>query len=229
MVEKVYGVGVGPGDRELLTLKALKVLKKVEKIFVPVSREGKPSLAYEVVKDIVEGKSIEELLFPMIRDKERLKVYYQRAFERVKNTEGEVAVITLGDPTLYSTFSYLWKLLKENNIPVEIVNGIPSPVACAGRLNIPLVEGGEKLVILPRGEDLEKYLEVFDTIVVMKTKRLGEILRRVLRGRSDNYLVGIVSKGFWEDENIQLGRIEDIDFEDVNHYLSLAIIKRIKR
>jgi len=229
MVEKVYGVGVGPGDRELLTLKALKVLKKVEKIFVPVSREGKPSLAYEVVKDIVEGKSIEELLFPMIRDKERLKVYYQRAFERVKNTEGEVAVITLGDPTLYSTFSYLWKLLKENNIPVEIVNGIPSPVACAGRLNIPLVEGGEKLVILPRGEDLEKYLEVFDTIVVMKTKRLGEILRRVLRGRSDNYLVGIVSKGFWEDENIQLGRIEEIDFEDVNHYLSLAIIKRIKR
>lgn len=229
MVEKVYGVGVGPGDRELLTLKALKVLKKVEKIFVPVSREGKPSLAYEVVKDIVEGKSIEELLFPMIRDKERLKVYYQRAFERVKNTEGEVAVITLGDPTLYSTFSYLWKLLKENNIPVEIVNGIPSPFACAGRLNIPLVEGGEKLVILPRGEDLEKYLEVFDTIVVMKTKRLGEILRRVLRGRSDNYLVGIVSKGFWEDENIQLGRIEEIDFEDVNHYLSLAIIKRIKR
>ena len=229
MVEKVYGVGVGPGDRELLTLKALKVLKKVEKIFVPVSREGKPSLAYEVVKDIVEGKSIEELLFPMIRDKERLKVYYQRAFERVKNTEGEVAVITLGDPTLYSTFSYLWKLLKKNNIPVEIVNGIPSPFACAGKLNMPLVEGGEKLAILPRGEDLEKYLEEFDTIVVMKTKRLGEILKRVLRGKSDSYLIGIVSKGFWRDEKIQLGRVEEIDFEDVNHYLSLAIIKRIKR
>jgi len=229
MVEKVYGVGVGPGDRELLTLKALKVLKKVEKIFVPVSREGKPSLAYEVVKDIVEGKPVEELLFPMIRDKERLKEYYQRAFERVKNSQGEVAVITLGDPTLYSTFSYLWKLLKKNNIPVEIVNGIPSPFACAGKLNMPLVEGGEKLAILPRGEDLEKYLEVFDTIVVMKTKRLGEILKRVLRGKSDSYLIGIVSKGFWRDEKIQLGRVEEIDFEDVNHYLSLAIIKRIKR
>ncbi|MBW9223465.1 precorrin-2 C(20)-methyltransferase [Methanothermococcus sp. SCGC AD-155-E23] len=229
MVEKVYGVGVGPGDRELLTLKALKVLKKVEKIFVPVSREGKPSLAYEVVKDIVEGKPVEELLFPMIRDKERLKEYYQRAFERVKNSQGEVAVITLGDPTLYSTFSYLWKLLKKNNIPVEIVNGIPSPFACAGKLNMPLVEGGEKLAILPRGEGLEKYLEEFDTIVVMKTKRLGEILKRVLRGKSDSYLIGIVSKGFWRDEKIQLGRVEEIDFEDVNHYLSLAIIKRIKR
>lgn len=230
MVEKVYGVGVGPGDKELLTLKAVKVLKKVERIFVPVSKEGRSSLAYYIVRDIVEGKPVEELLFPMIGDRERLKEYYQRAFDSVKSSEGEVAVITLGDPTLYGTFSYLWKLLKRNNIPVEVVNGVPSPVACAGRLNIPLVEGEEKLVILPRGEDLERYLGVFDTIVVMKTKRLGEILKRALnRGERDKYLIGIVSKGFWEDEKIQWGGIEDIDFQGINHYLSLAIIKRIKR
>ena len=230
MVKKVYGVGVGPGDRELLTLKAVKVLKKVDKIFIPVSKEGRSSLAYDIVKDIVEGKPVEELLFPMMRDRKKVKKYHRRAFETVKSARGEVAVITIGDPTLYSTFSYLWRLLKRDNIPVEIVNGIPSPFACAGRLNIPLVEGGEKLVILPRGEDLERCLGVFDTIVVMKTKRLGEILKRVLdKEERDKYLIGIVSKGFWEDERIQWGRIEEIDFEDINHYLSLAIIKRVER
>ncbi|GBF36109.1 precorrin-2/cobalt-factor-2 C20-methyltransferase [Methanofervidicoccus abyssi] len=230
MVEKVYGVGVGPGDKELLTLKAVKVLKKVDKIFIPVSKEGRSSLAYDIVKDIVEGKPVEELLFPMIKNQECLKIYHERAFENIKSAQGEVAVITIGDPTLYSTFSYLWRLLKRDNIPVEIVNGIPSPFACAGRLNIPLVEGREKLVILPRGEDLERYLGLFDTIVVMKTKRLGEILKRILgKEERDKYLVGVVSKGFWEDENIQWGKIEEIDFEDINHYLSLAIIKRVDR
>jgi len=230
MVEKVYGVGVGPGDRELLTLKAVKVLKKVDKIFIPVSKEGRSSLAYDIVKDIVEGKPVEELLFPMMRDRKKVKKYHRRAFETVKSARGEVAVITIGDPTLYSTFSYLWRLLKRDNIPVEIVNGIPSPFACAGRLNIPLVEGGEKLVILPRGEDLERCLGVFDTIVVMKTKKLGEILKKILdKEERDRYLIGVVSKGFWEDERIQWGRIEEIDFEDINHYLSLAIIKRVER
>lgn len=230
MVEKVYGVGVGPGDRDLLTLKAVKVLKKVDKIFIPVSKEGRSSLAYNIVKDIVEGKPVEELLFPMMRDRKKVKKYHQRAFETVKSAQGEVAVITIGDPTLYSTFSYLWKLLKRENIPVEIVNGVPSPFACAGRLNTPLVEGGEKLVILPRGDDLGLYLGVFDTIVVMKTKRLGEILREVLdKEERYNYMVGIVSKCFWEDEEIKWGRFDEIDFGDVNHYLSMAIIKRVKR
>jgi len=195
-----------------------------------VSKEGRSSLAYDIVKDIVEGKPVEELLFPMMRDREKVKKYHRRAFETVKSAQGEVAVITIGDPTLYSTFSYLWRLLKRDNIPVEIVNGIPSPFACAGRLNIPLVEGGEKLVILPRGEDLERCLGVFDTIVVMKTKRLGEILKKILdKEERDRYLIGVVSKGFWEDERIQWGRIEEIDFEDINHYLSLAIIKRVER
>jgi len=213
-----------------LTLKAIKVLKSVDKIFIPVSKEGRSSLAYDIVKDIVEGKPIEELLFPMMREREKVKKYHQRAYEVVKSAQGEVAVITIGDPTLYSTFSYLWRLLKRDNIPVEIVNGIPSPFACAGRLNIPLVEGGEKLVIVPRGEDLERYLGEFDTIVVMKTKRLGEILRKVLdREEKDKYLIGIVSKGFWEDEKLQWGRVDEIDFEDINHYLSLAIIKRMER
>ncbi|AEH06249.1 precorrin-2 C20-methyltransferase [Methanothermococcus okinawensis IH1] len=230
LVNKVYGIGVGPGDEELLTLKAVKILKKVDTIFVPISKKGKTSVAYNIVKNIVDdNKNIVELLFPMSKDKNYLKKHWNEAFNIIKNTDGEVAVITIGDPTLYSTFSYVWNYLKENNIPVEIINGIPSPFASAGRLNIPLVEGDENLVILPQGKDLEKYLGLFDTIVVMKTKRLGEKLKTLLdEEHKDNYLVGIVCRACCENEEIQIGKIDEIDFDKVNEYLSLAVIKRIK-
>ena len=231
MVNKVYGIGVGPGDEELLTLKAVKVLKEVDTIFVPISKKGKISIAYDIIKNIVdENKNIVELLFPMSKDIEYLKKHWEEAFNTIKNAEGEVAVITIGDPTLYSTFSYVWNYLKENNIPVEIINGIPSPFASAGRLNIPLVEGDENLVILPQGKDLEKYLGVFDTIVVMKTKSLGEKLRALLDEEHRNdYLVGIVCRACCENEEIQIGKIDEINFDEVNEYLSLAVIKKIKK
>ena len=119
MVKKVYGVGVGVGDKKLLTLKALEVLKKVDKIFVPISKEGKKSIAYEIIKDYVNDKEVEELLFPMIKDKEKLKKYWETALEKVLKEDGEVAIITIGDPTLYSTFSYVWKLLKENGVELD--------------------------------------------------------------------------------------------------------------
>ncbi|AAB98764.1 TPA: precorrin-2 C(20)-methyltransferase [Methanocaldococcus jannaschii] len=227
LVKKVYGVGVGVGDKKLLTLKALEVLKKVDKIFVPVSKKGKKSIAYEIIKDYVDGKNIEELLFPMIKDKERLKKYWENALEKVLKEDGEVAIITIGDPTLYSTFSYVWKLLKERGVEVEIVNGISSIFASAAALNIPLVEGDEKLCILPQGKDLEKYIDEFDTIIIMKTKNLNEKLS-VIKNR-DDYIIGLVKRATFEDEKVVIGKLDEINFDEFNDYLSLAIIKRFKR
>lgn len=226
MVKKVYGVGVGVGDKKLLTLKALEILKKVDKIFIPISKEGKKSIAYEIIKDYVDGKDIEELLFPMIKDKEELKKYWENALEKVLKEDGEVALITIGDPTLYSTFSYLWKLLNEKGIKVEVVNGISSIFASAAALNIPLVEGDEKLCILPQGKDLEKYVDEFDTIIVMKTKNLKEKLDKIKD--KDNYIVGLVRRATFEDEKVAIGRLDELDFDEFNDYLSLAIIKRVK-
>lgn len=230
MVDKVYGIGVGPGDEELLTLKAIKIIKEVDTIFVPISKEGKSSFAYNIIKNIADGKNIVELLFPMSKDIEYLRKYWHNAYESIKNADGNVAIITIGDPTLYSTFSYVWNLLKEDNIPVEVINGIASPFACASRLNIPLIEGEENLVVLPQGKDLEKYLGLFDTIVIMKTKKLGEKLKSILdKEQKDKYLIGVVSKCFCKDEKIQMGKIDEINFDEVNEYLSLAIIKKIKK
>ena len=232
MVEKVYGIGVGPGDKDLLTVKAVKILNSVDTIFVPISKEGRSSVAYEIIKEVLNDdktKNIVELLFPMSKDINYLKKHWEDAFKSIKEANGKVALITIGDPTLYSTFSYVWNYLNENDIPVEIINGIPSPFASAGRLNIPLVEGDENIAILPQGKDLEKYLGVFDTIIVMKTKRLGEKLKKLVDEEHKNdYIVGIVSKACCEDEIIQMGKIEEINFDDVNEYLSLAVIKKVK-
>nr|WP_048196632.1 precorrin-2 C(20)-methyltransferase [Methanocaldococcus vulcanius] len=226
MVKKVYGVGVGVGDEKLITLKALEVLKKVDKIFIPISKKGKRSIAYEIIKNHIDEKDVEELLFPMIKDKEKLKKYWETAVNKVINEKGEVAVITIGDPTLYSTFSYLWKILKEKNIDVEIVNGISSIFASASALGIPLVEGDEKLCILPQGKDIEKYINEFDTIIIMKTKNLKEKLEKIKD--KDNYMIGLVKKATFKDEKTAFGRFEEINFDEFSDYLSLAIIKRIK-
>ncbi|WP_456371564.1 precorrin-2 C(20)-methyltransferase [Methanocaldococcus sp.] len=227
MVEKVYGVGVGVGDKKLLTLKALEVLKKVNKVFIPISKQGKKSIAYEIVKDYIKDKDIEELLFPMIKDKEKLKKYWNDALKKILNEDGEVAIITIGDPTLYSTFSYVWKLLKENGVKVEIINGISSIFASASALNIPLVEGDEKLCILPQGKDLEKYIDEFDTIIVMKTKNLKEALNKIKN--KDDYIIGLVKRVTFDDEKVAIGKFEELNFDEFNDYLSLAIIKKVKK
>ncbi|CAB3287524.1 putative cobalt-precorrin-2 C(20)-methyltransferase [Methanocaldococcus lauensis] len=227
MVEKVYGVGVGVGDEKLLTLKALEVLKKVNKVFVPISKKGKKSIAYEIVKDYIKDKDVEELLFPMIKDKEKLKEYWNDALKKILNEDGEVAIITIGDPTLYSTFSYIWKLLKENGINVEIINGISSIFASASALNIPLVEGDEKLCILPQGKDLEKYIDEFDTIIVMKTKNLKEALSKIKN--KDDYIIGLVKRVTFDDEKVAIGKFDELNFDEFNDYLSLAIIKKVKK
>ena len=163
----------------------------------------------------------------MIKDKEKLKKYWETALEKVLKEDGEVAIITIGDPTLYSTFSYVWKLLKENGVEVEIINGISSIFASAAALNMPLVEGDEKLCILPQGKDLEKYIDEFDTIIIMKTKNLKEKLA-IIRDR-DDYIIGLVKRATFEDEKVAIGRLDEIDFDEFNDYLSLAVIKRVKR
>lgn len=225
MVKKVYGIGVGIGG-ESLTLKALKVLNKVDKIFIPISKEGKSSVAYKLIKEFIkDNKDVEYLLFPMIKDKEKLKKYWEDALNKILKEDGEIAIITIGDPTLYSTFSYLWKLLKDNNIEVEIVNGISSIFAAASLLNISLAEGEEKLCILPQGKDLKKYVNEFDTIIVMKTKSLGEILKEINR---DDITIYLAKRIGFKDQLIACGKIKDIDFELFNDYLSLAIIKKDK-
>ncbi|MDC7224050.1 MAG: precorrin-2 C(20)-methyltransferase, partial [Spirochaetales bacterium] len=156
-------LGVGPGDPELLTLKALRLLTEARVIFAPCAAVKKDSLALQIIRGALEGElsaRVVEQVYPMTRDKEELVRFWDRAAEetaRIMNEEGGPAVfITLGDPSLYSTWSYLRPRLKERNIPCAIVPGVPSFFLGAALTGRELAIGEERLAVIPMPADREE-------------------------------------------------------------------------
>ncbi|MBI5416410.1 precorrin-2 C(20)-methyltransferase [Candidatus Poribacteria bacterium] len=184
---KLYGIGIGPGDPELLTLKAKKILEHSDIIFVPKAQDEGSSCARTIIEALdLQVKKIKELTFPMTGNKNVLKTYWLKAAEVIAKEvrKGkQVSFITIGDPLIYSTYIYLLRTLNENfsEIIVETIPGISAFNAAASRLQIPLVEGKERLTIIPVPKDVKKVknsFENFDTIVLMK---VGSKLDKVIK------------------------------------------------
>lgn len=167
-MKKLYGLGTGPGDPELLTLKAVKILKEANIIFAPLSK-GK-NMALDTVKEYVKDKEIVYLDFPM--GSVTNEVYKENAEIIINNiNEGESGVfITIGDPTFYSTFINMLEFL-QNKIYLEIISGIPSFVAAAGRGLFPLAFTGEKFAVVDK---IPKENPKFDSMVILKAYNLEE-------------------------------------------------------
>lgn len=105
-----YGIGVGPGDHELLTLKAVRIIKSVDCIFAPRADSKESSLALDIVKDVAAGKRVIEQVYPMVRDKTKLETAWLKAANEVKHeveSGNNVAYLTIGDPLTFSTYCYL--------------------------------------------------------------------------------------------------------------------------
>ncbi len=174
---KLYGIGVGPGDPDLITIKAVRILKSVSAIFAASSTKNDYSLARNIICKHAPNANIETLPFPMNND----KVVLQKAWERnakivlkALSERGDVAFVTLGDPMTYSTFSYLLKTVRniESQTNVEIIPGITSYQAAASMANIPLAQGDQSLVVVSgaKGSDkLAQTLKQVDNIVILKT------------------------------------------------------------
>ena len=221
------GIGVGPGDPELLTAKAIKILKKVPVICSPRSAKSRPSVAFSIVQPALKHRDDEyeliEPLFPMIEDDKALNHHWGLAAALVagKLEQGlDVAFITLGDPTVYSTFSYLEGKIREKGFPVEIIPGVTSFTGCAATAGISLGEKDEIIVLVPKVDQrLEKLLEHADTAVIMKTSRHPEILEEIInRDPRDKTVISIQNCGM-EDEKIFK------DFSKNGRYLSTTIVK----
>ncbi|MDK2889072.1 MAG: precorrin-2/cobalt-factor-2 C20-methyltransferase [Thermoanaerobacter sp.] len=186
MPGKFYGIGVGPGDPELLTLKAYRALEQVDVLCVPKSAADRDSLALAVVEKAVPKKyELLELDFPMSKDPEVLKKCWKEAGQAVAGQvlAGRlVAFVTIGDPMLYSTYGYVLRYLKENHpgLDTETIPGVTAFSACASLTGVPLVEGDETLAVVPAAYDLERLrqaLEKYDNVVVMKVnRRFPEVL-----------------------------------------------------
>jgi precorrin-2/cobalt-factor-2 C20-methyltransferase len=224
---KLFGIGVGPGDTELLTIKATKLLRKVDVVCSPRSAESKPSLALSIVQPILDERNkdfeILDPLFPMIEDKTALNNYWNKASEVIikKLVQGkDVAFITLGDPTIYSTFSYVSERVSAEGFRIEVLPGISSFTACAAAAGISLAEKDEIIVIVPKVDDrLARIMEYGDTFVVMKTSRHSEVLEEIVsKDKRDKSIIS-VQNCTMPDENIFEGFSED------KNYLSTTIIK----
>lgn len=176
----VYAVGVGPGDPELLTRKAERILRQVPVVLAPISRPGEPSVALETVREFLDDGRQEIILqqFPMTSDRSRLVPAWQEAAAVLAERAAagkDVAFITIGDPLLYSTFIYLLRMFREicPEAAVEIVPGISSINTAAAAADVPLAEADERIAIIPATVGIEKIaraLESYETVVLLKVK-----------------------------------------------------------
>ncbi len=185
MYGKFFGIGVGPGDPKMLTLRGLEVLKKVDVICTPISKSGRDSLAIKVVEDLVVGKEIVNLIFPMTKDEEILNYHWKEARKKIMTylKKGcDVAFLTIGDPTFYSTYLHLLDELRNYDLKIETIPGVTSISACLSALNLPLAKGNDKIAILPASEahgNLKHLLEEFECIILMKATRLRDIAKEL--------------------------------------------------
>ena len=180
-----YGIGVGPGDRELITVKAVRIIQSADCIFVPKADIKESSLALDIVGDIVKGKRVIEQVYPMVRDTVKLKRAWLQAAKEVRDeivSGNDVAYLTIGDPLTFSTYCYLLQHISKM-IPlhkIHTIPGITSYNAAACLSNFSLIEQDEKLAIIPVSKEIEKLrpiLETFETVVLMKVaKKLDAVI-----------------------------------------------------
>lgn len=185
---KFYSVGVGAGDGSYITLGALRALEKADIIAVPVKKSGEKSTALEIIRKEfdTDKKEILELEFPMSSDDKTRQLSRGAAAEKIisaLDNGKNIAMITLGDVSVYSTCSYVHKAVKDAGHEMEIIPGITSFCAAADKAQISLCEGNESVAIIPslKSANLEKYIDDFDTIVIMKAGKDTDTIYNILK------------------------------------------------
>jgi precorrin-2/cobalt-factor-2 C20-methyltransferase len=245
MTGKLYVIGVGPGDPELMTLKAARILKDTSCVFVPKGREEGSSLALSIMRGAIslDGKKIVELHFPMIKtkgsqesearsqEKEELDSKWNEAVDAVLQTLDrgiDAAFITIGDPGIYSTFFYLYDKLLERKpgLVIEIIPGISSINASAARAGLSLGLGNDRIAILPANymDSLEETLKQFDTVVLMKVSKVFGTVRDMLNRMNLAARATFVVRAGMDDERVYKD-ISQVREEDLN-YFSLMIVRK---
>lgn len=186
----IYAVGVGPGDPELITRKAERILRSAAVICAPTGQAEAASFALSIVEQYLDRsrQEIIEQVFPMSKNAADLTPFWREAAATVAahaRAGRSVAFITIGDPFLYSTFLYIYRILKEEypDLPIEIVPGISSVFAAAAAAGVPLGMASDRIAILPatyEADELRQVLIDFDTVVLMKVHRRFEAIYALL-------------------------------------------------
>jgi precorrin-2/cobalt-factor-2 C20-methyltransferase len=209
----LYGIGVGPGDPDLITMKAVNILKTVHVVFTASSSKNDHSMAVHIAKShIPEGTPLVRLSFPMCRDRKLLeKAWEDNAQFVIKDLkEGkDVAFLTVGDCMTYSTFGYLGRTVKKlaPSAPIVAVPGITSYQAAAARTNRPLVEGEEAMLLLSGAKGGDRFRQLgqcAENVVFLKAYKNVPDINSALEecGRLENS-VGVVACGLPQEKIVE--------------------------
>ena len=237
----LVGIGVGPGDVELLTVKAVNAIHNADIIMCPASKEDRPSIALSVIESIIDkskNQKIIKLIFPMTKDKDILEASWKKNAKIMAETvlEGKnVVYITVGDPYLYSTWIYMHRDLKEKypDMNISVVPGIVSIFSFASKVGVSVAEGAEKVAIIPSCYDLSSVKEIAkhsESMIFLKDGRYFDQVIEVLKesGFPDNSLFAIGQDLGTENEIIRtmtLGEVNDSTL--TTKYFSILVVKRV--
>lgn len=230
----LYGLGVGPGDPELLTVKAFRILKESPVIAYPKKRSGSKSYALAITETYVntQEKEMVGLIFPMTKDQETLDRQWNKTVETVWQhlKEGkDVAFVTEGDPLLYSTFIHMMRLMQELHPEVEVqsVPGISSINGAAARLGLPLADGDDQLAIVPATEDyaaMRKAIEEHDCVIFIKVAKVLDQMIAILRELGLVQKAAVVTKVTSGEEMIWRN-VEELEGAELE-YLTLMVVRK---
>ncbi|MBP3780913.1 MAG: precorrin-2 C(20)-methyltransferase [Selenomonas sp.] len=227
-----YGIGVGPGDPELLTVKAIKAIENVDVLIAPKTEKKDGSVALTVARPYLK-KDVEIVyqVFPMVKgfaenstdaweaNKQEILALLQAG----KN----VAFLTIGDPMFYSTYIYIYRLLENEDVEIKTIPGIPAFVAIGSQLGYPIVEGDDVLTVIPATaspEKVENAMQAADNVVLMKVYKNFEDMADLLAENNMAEQAVLVSRAGLDDEKI----IYDVvaHKKDKLNYLSTILTRK---
>ena len=233
-------MGCGPGDPDLLTVKAVRAIQNADVIMCPTSREGKESIAYSIISSLIDGSKrpdVENLVFPMVKDRETLENTWQTnarmIAEKVRGGKN-VVYLTVGDPSLYSTWIYLQRELRSKypEIKITVVPGIVSMFAFASKVGISIAEGDETVAVIPACYDLSRVKETAkncDTMIFLKDGRYFDQVISLLReaGFPDTSLFAIAQEVGTNEEIVKKLTLGEVTKDTLtSKYFSIMVVKR---
>ena len=227
-----YGIGVGPGDPELLTVKAIKAIEQVDVLIAPKTEKKDGSVALSVAKPYLK-KDVEIVyqVFPMVKgfaenSTDAWEANKQEILELLQAGKN-VAFLTIGDPMFYSTYIYVYRLLENEGVEIRTIPGIPAFAAIGSQLGYPIVEGDDVLSIIPATaspEKVERAMQAADNVVLMKVYKNFEEVADLLDKNEMAEQAVLVSRAGLDDEKI----IYDVlaHKKDKLNYLSTILTRK---
>ncbi len=228
-MSKFYGIGVGVGDPEMITIKAVNALKELDIVIVPDAGRDFESTAYSIAKNYLKEDctiiNMEFSMNPDIKKRQEERIKNSKIVEEYLNTGKNVGFLTIGDPMTFSTYVYLLENISDSH-EVETIAGISSFADMSSRFNLPLVMGNETLKVVPLHKkcDIKKEIESADNIVFMKVALKFRELKEAIRETGNMNNVLMVSESGKESQKIYFN-LDEVDSENVP-YFSTMILKK---